>query len=154
MLFNKPKKVTLRRIHREQGADGRPYYVQTEEIIERSRLPKKARHVTGDSQAFCVVDMDPDYPDYAEPYVDQETGEARGNFVDAIGYHLYFVDTRMRDGFDELGRMKKKGATIDPKHLLIIGVVAVVCIWMAVRLLRCRQRTGRRRSSFGSLSRS
>ena len=149
MFRKKSKTVMLRRIHREQGADGRPYYVQTEEVIETSKLPKKARHVTGDAKAFCIVDMDPDYPDYAEPYVDAETGEARGNFVDAIGYHLYFVDTRMRDGFDELGRMKKKSASIGPKHLLIIGVVAVVCIWMAVRLLRW-PRTGRRGSSFGS----
>lgn len=137
MFGKKPKKVILRRLTREVDQDGRVHYIQTEKEVDKMNMKATGRvkHVTGDAKRYCEVDMDPIYPDYAEPRI-EEDGTASGNFFDAIGYHFYFVDPRIQEGFDELGKPKVQRALPDWKVLLVVGIFAAVAIWMVTRMMQ------------------
>lgn len=119
------KKVLERRLYRTVDDDGQIHYHIDEEEVPRSSLDRKAKHVTGDSKAFVVVDMDPVYPDYE-----------RENIANAQGYHLYYIDDRMHEGFDDLGKVHVQKAPLDWKMLLVIGVFVVVAGWMVTRMMR------------------
>lgn len=147
------KKVIFRTLGRDYDDDGKLYYVQTEEMVFKGDVPLEAKHVTGDANAHVLVSMEPRQPDYAKPSVDQD-GNPAGNWVDAIGYHLYFVDTRIRSGFEELGKLKAQKALPDWKILLMLGVFGAVCVWMVSRMMRWQPGPRRRRSSCASSNRS
>lgn len=121
----KEKTVLQRRLYRVVDQDGQIHYHIDEEEVARSNLDKKAKHVTGDSKAFVVVDMDPDYPEYKEH-----------NKANAQGYHLYYVDDRIHQGFEDLGKTHVQKAPLDWKMLLVIGVFVVVAGWMITRMMR------------------
>lgn len=129
------KKVIFRTLRREQDEDGRVYYVQEEEMRAREDVPLEAKHVTGDAKASVLVDMEPVHPDYARPSLDED-GRPVGNWANANGYHLYFIDTRIRSGFEELGKLKAQKALPDWKILLMLGVFGAVCVWMIARMMR------------------
>lgn len=88
-------------------------------------MDDRTKHVTGDSKAFCYVDMEPNYPDYEKE-----------NHANAQGFHFYFVDDRVHEGFDDLGKVNTIKALPDWKVLLVIGIFAVVAIWMIVRMMQ------------------
>lgn len=129
------KRVIFRTLRREHDEDGKVYYVQEEELAAKKDVPLEAKHVTGDAKASVLVDMEPIQPDYAKPSYDQD-GNPIGNWVNANGYHLYFIDTRIRSGFEELGKLKAQKALPDWKILLMLGVFGVVCVWMIARMMR------------------
>lgn len=129
------KRVIFRTLRREHDDNGRVYYVQEEELANKEDVPLEAKHVTGDAKASVLVDMDPDQPVYAKPSIDPD-GNPSGNWVNANGYHLYFIDTRIRSGYEELGKMKAQKALPDWKILLMLGVFGVVCVWMIARMMR------------------
>lgn len=127
-MFGKDKKeqkVFLRRLWREVDQDGQIHYRISEKEVSRASLDSKAKHVTGDSRSFFYVDMDPNYPDYAE--------ENRAN---AQAFHFYYLDDRVHEGYDDLGKTTTMKALPDLKTLLVIGVFAVVAVWMIVRMMR------------------
>lgn len=131
----KPRKVIYRTLRRERDDNGRVYYVQEETLAPRSEVPLEAKHVTGDAKAVVLVEMEPDQPDYAKPGIDPD-GNPVGNWVNANGYHLYFIDTRIRNGFEDLGKLKAQKALPDWKVLLMLGVFGIVCVWMIARMMR------------------
>lgn len=120
----KEKMVMQRRLYREVDADGQIHYRIDEEQVAKSSLEKKAKHVTGDSKAFVVVDMDPDYPDYEKE-----------NTCNAQGFHFYYLDDRVHEGFEDLGKTHVQKALPDWKMLLVIGVFVVVAGWMLTRMM-------------------
>lgn len=106
-------------------------YEARETECKRSDLPRAAVHITGMKNVYCLVDLDPIYPEYADP--DAERDE-NGNYVkahnyfDAFGYYKYFVDQRIKRGYDALGRMDRYKRPIEWQKLVIAGVVAVVVL--------------------------
>lgn len=120
----KEKTVLQRRLYRVVDEDGQIHYHIDEKQIAKSSLDRKAKHVTGDSKAFVVVDMEPNYPDYE-----------RSNLASAQGFHFYFKDDRMHEGFDDLGKTHVQKAPLDWKMLLVIGVFVVVAGWMITRMI-------------------
>lgn len=121
----KEKMVLRRRLWREVDAEGQIHYHIDEEQVAKSSLEKRAKHVTGDSKAFVVVDMDPIYPDYEKE-----------NECNAQGFHFYYLDNRMHEGFDDLGKTHVQKAPLEWKMILVIGVFVVVAGWMITRMMR------------------
>lgn len=113
-------------------------YVAREIECKRRDLPRAAVHITGMKGARCLVDLEPIYPEYADPQA--ETDE-NGNYVrphnyfDAFGYYKYFTDQRIKKGYEALGKMQKYKAPLDWQKLAMIAIAAVVAILVFSRFL-------------------
>lgn len=103
-----------------------------------ARLPKEAVHITKRKGEWCVVDMDPDWPEYADPDAPKdEDGNWAGphNYADAFGYFQYFADQRIRKGYEALGKLNVQKKPLDWKQIGIAAVAAVVFLFVVMQFI-------------------
>ena len=106
-------------------------YEAREHECKRADLPRAAVHITGMKGVYCLVDMEPLYPEYADPEAEVDEN---GNFIhphnyfDAFGYYKYFTDQRIKKGYDALGRMDRYKRPIEWQKIVLAGVAAVVAL--------------------------
>ena len=129
----KDKEVVLTTISRVYTDEGLPEYIERKEKIMLSELPDKAVHITGKKGQYALIDMEPDYPDYAS--ASGSESEDAHNWIDASGYYLYFMDPRLNRGFEALGQIKDSSVNIEPRKIIIIAVAAIVGIWFVSRMM-------------------
>lgn len=106
-------------------------YEAREHECKRADLPRAAVHITGMKGVYCLVDMEPLYPEYADPEaeVDENGNYVRPhNYFDAFGYYKYFTDQRIKKGYDALGRMDRFKRPIEWQKIVLAGVAAVVAL--------------------------
>lgn len=127
----KDKEVILTTITRTYNDEGLPEYIENKEKMKLSEIPDKAVHITGKKGHYALINMDPDYPDYAS---DSESEDAH-NWIDASGYYLYFMDPRLNRGFEALGQIKDSSVNIEPRKIIIVAVVAIVGIWFVSKMM-------------------
>lgn len=128
----KDKEVVLTTISRTYNDEGLPEYIESKEKIMLSELPDKAVHITGKKGQYALIDMEPDYPDYA---LASEDPDDMRNWIDASGYYLYFMDPRLNRGFEALGQIKDSSVNIEPRKIIIVAVVAIVGIWFVSKMM-------------------
>lgn len=103
-------------------------------------LPREARHITGHKGYYCLVDFEPEYISYRQAeIVTTEEGEEivtnQYNVMTAIDYWAYSRDSRIDKGFEAVGNLSASTlGNIDLKKLLVIGIVAVVTIYMITHM--------------------
>lgn len=146
-------KVVLLTISREsvEWGCGVEYEVR-KRYVRKPELPPEAVHVTGQKGVYCFVDMLPDYPEYADPSAERdEDGNFRGphNYFDAFGYFKWFVDQRIKRGYEALGRLEKVKAPIDWRTIGIAAVALLVFAVVAMQFLGGSRWGGSRRSRRG-----
>lgn len=121
------KKVTLRTISRNELSDGKfEYQMVVEPKVSIENLPANARHCTGEDGVYARLFMDPRLPSYAEEVAETDDGQPAHNYVDAIGYYFYFVDTRMKEAFDSLAELRPMFKLDKAMIVAIVASVAVV----------------------------
>ena len=128
----KDKEVVLTTISRVYTDEGLPEYIERKEKIMLSELPDKAVHITGKKGHYALIDMEPDYPDYA---LASEDPDDMRNWIDASGYYLYFMDPRLNRGFEALGQIKDSSVNIESRKIIIVAVVAIVGIWFVSKMM-------------------
>lgn len=113
-------------------------YVARKSLFDKEDMPRDAVHLTGFKGHYVVVDMLPDYPEYADPdaEVDEDGNFVRPhNYFDAFGYFKFFADQRIKKGYDALGVLSGVKKPIDWKQIGIVLVVAVIVIAVAMQFV-------------------
>lgn len=129
----KDKEVILTTISRTYDDEGLPEYIEEKEKMKLSEIPDKAVHITGKKCHYALIDMEPNYPDYAS--ASGSESEDAHNWIDASGYYLYFMDPRLNRGFEALGQIKDSSVNIEPRKIIIIAVAAIVGIWFVSKMM-------------------
>lgn len=113
-------------------------YIARKSLFRKEDMPRDAVHLTGFKDTYVVVDMLPDFPEYADPdaEVDEDGNFLRPhNYFDAFGYFKYFADQRIKKGYDALGVLSGVKKPIDWKNIGIVLVVAVIVIFVAMQFV-------------------
>ena len=132
------QKTILRTIDRVVNADGQlEYRMVTRNKVDIADLPPSAVHVTGEEGVHALIDMKPNRPDYAEgaPEFDENGLPTKAhNYADAIGYHEYYVDTRMDDAEKAVAE-GRPGFRMEPRKLITIILASVVVAFVVWRFV-------------------
>lgn len=139
-------KVRLIRIERVD-VERAPYveYAARVSYVSRADLPMHAVHQTGAKGTFVEMDMEPVYPEYADP--DAEKDED-GNFVrphnffDAFGYFKWFADQRIKKGYEALGTLERTKPRMDWRTIGIAALVIVIVIGVVLMFYGGRRWAG------------
>lgn len=120
---------TIRRVPVDYGCgieyEARPKYVK------KWDLPAEAVHLTGKKGEYVFVDMEPVFPEYADPEAerDEDGNYVRPhNYFDAFGYFQYFTDIRIRRGYEALGHLDSGRKPLDWKTIGVVAVVVVIVL--------------------------
>ena len=116
------KKIRLIRVMYDPDVGKYFYTVERTTVMQ---LPANAKPVTGNNGAYAVLDDSPIYP----KWYDEKTCKGFG----AIGYHLYFTDTRTSDAFKSVAEPDK--VKLDWKKWLIIAGAAVIFVFILIRFI-------------------
>lgn len=124
----------ITRVYPEKGVE----YRDDISKVPFSELPERAVHITGRKREYALVDMEPNYPSYADPDAERDdSGDfiAPHNRADAFGYYMYLIDERISKAEHDLGTIHREKKPFDWRMLAVIGVVICVVIYMVPRLM-------------------